>query len=310
MKGSTNMRLDGRDFLSINDLSGEELVYLLDLADRLKAGEPSEALKGRSVALLFEHPSLRTRLTFDLGVQQLGGHSIYMSPSEVNLDSREPVPDVARNLERWVQCIVARVRYHSSLVELADAARVPVINALSDREHPCQALADLQTIRERLGSLKGAILLYCGDGNNVCHSLLLAGAKVGMSVWAATPPAFAPRSEIVAAAQREAEKNGATVRVERDPFALVSEADALYTDVWASMGQETEQEQRRRVFSPYQINERLVSKAKPGALVMHCLPAHRGEEITEGALEGPQSVVFDQAENRLHAQKALLSMLL
>ncbi|HVA23753.1 MAG TPA: ornithine carbamoyltransferase [Chloroflexota bacterium] len=303
------MRLEGRDFLSVDDLSAEELRSLLDLADRLKAGEQSDALKGRSVALLFEHPSLRTRLTFDLGVQQLGGHSIYMSPSEVNLDGREPVPDVARNLERWVQCIVARVRYHSSLVELAEAARVPVVNALSDREHPCQAIADLQTLRERLGALKGAVLLYCGDGNNVCHSLLLAGAKLGMSVWVATPPAFEPRTEVVTLARRLAEASGASIRIERDPNVLVSDADALYTDVWASMGQETEKEQRRRIFLPYQINERLLSKAKPGAIVMHCLPAHRGEEITE-VIDGPRSVVFDQAENRLHAQKALLSMLL
>ncbi len=236
------MRLDGRDFLSLADLSAEELTHLLDLADRLKAGEQSKALEGRSVALLFEHPSLRTRL--------------------------------------------------------------------SDREHPCQALADLQTMRERLGSLKGAVLLYCGDGNNVCHSLLLAGAKMGMSVWVATPPAFEPRTEIVTLARREAEKTGASIRVDRNPDVLVNEADALYTDVWASMGQETEKEQRRRIFSPYQINERLLSRAKPGALVMHCLPAHRGEEITDEVIDGAQSVVFDQAENRLHAQKALLSMLL
>ncbi|MFI5266490.1 MAG: ornithine carbamoyltransferase [Chloroflexota bacterium] len=303
------MRLEGRDFLSIDDLSTEELVYLLDLAARLKAGEHSEALKGRSVALLFEHPSLRTRLTFDLGVQQLGGHGIYLSSSEVNLGDREPVPDIARNLERWVQCIVARVRYHSSLVELAAASRVPIVNALSDREHPCQAIADFQTLRERLGDLKGAVLLYCGDGNNVCHSLLLAGAKLGMSVWVATPPAFEPRTEVVTLARRLAEKSGASIRVERDPNALVSDADALYTDVWASMGQETEKEQRRRIFLPYQLNERLLSKAKPNAIVMHCLPAHRGEEITE-VIDGPRSVVFDQAENRLHAQKALLSMLL
>ncbi|HEX6513291.1 MAG TPA: ornithine carbamoyltransferase [Chloroflexota bacterium] len=304
------MRLEGRDFLSVADFSAEELTDLLDLADRLKAGAPSRALEGRSVALLFEHPSLRTRLTFDLGVQQLGGHGIYMSPSEVNLGEREAVPDIARNLERWVQCIVARVRYHSSLVELAQAARVPVVNALSDREHPCQALADFQTLRERLGSLKERILLYCGDGNNVCHSLLLAGAKLGVSVWVATPPAFEPRPEIVTLARLEAEKTGASIRVERNPEVMVAEADALYTDVWASMGQETEKDQRRRIFQPYQLNHTLLAKAKPGALVLHCLPAHRGEEITDEVIDGPQSVVFDQAENRLHAQKALLSMLL
>ena len=304
------MRLEGRDFLSVADLSAEELTYLLDLADRLKAGEQSKALEGRSVALLFEHPSLRTRLTFDLGVQQLGGHGIYMSPSEVNLGEREAVPDIARNLERWVQCIVARVRYHSSLVELAQAARVPVVNALSDREHPCQAIADFQTLRERLGRLEGAVLLYCGDGNNVCHSLLLAGARLGVSVWVATPPAFEPRPEIVSQARREAEQTGASIRLERNSDVLVGEADALYTDVWASMGQEAEKEQRRRIFLPYQINERLLAKAKPGALVMHCLPAHRGEEITDEVMDGPASVVWDEAENRLHAQKALLAWLL
>lgn len=301
---------DKRDFLSINDLSGDELVHLLDVADGMKAGQKSRALEGKSVALLFEHPSLRTRLTFDLGVQQLGGYPLYMAPSEVHLGERETVPDVARNLERWVQAIVARVRYHSSLVELAATARVPIINALSDREHPCQALADLQTIRERLGALKGAVLLYCGDGNNVCHSLLLAGAKVGMSVWVATPPAFEPRPEIVTLARQQAQRTGASIRVERNPDVLVGDADALYTDVWASMGQESEQEQRRRIFLPFQVNERLLARAKPNVLVMHDLPAHRGEEITDEVIDGPNSVVFDQAENRLHAQKALLSMLL
>ena len=304
------MRLDGRDFLSVDDLSADELTFLLDLAARLKSGEQSQALKGRSVALLFEHPSLRTRLTFDLGVQQLGGHGVYMSPSEVNLGEREGVPDIARNLERWVQCIVARVRYHSSLVELAQAARVPVVNALSDREHPCQALADFQTLREQLGDVKGAVLLYCGDGNNVCHSLLLAGAKLGMNVWVATPPAFEPRTEIVALARRLAQASGASIRVERDPGVLIGDADALYTDVWASMGQESEKEQRRRIFQPYQVNAHLLDRAKPAAIVMHDLPAHRGEEITDEVIDGPRSVVFDQAENRLHAQKALLSMLL
>src|SRR5581483_668727 len=298
------MPLKGRDLLSIADLSNEELASILDLAARIKAGkEQAQPLSGRAVALVFEHPSLRTRITFDLGVRQLGGHAVYMSPSEVALGVREPVPDIARNLERWVQCIVARVKYHSSLVELAQAAKIPVVNALSDREHPCQALADFQTLRERLGDLKGAVLLYCGDGNNVCHSLLLAGAKLGMSVWVATPPAFGPLSEIVTLAKREAEKTGASIRVEHDPQALISGADAVYTDVWASMGQETEQDQRRRVFQPFQVNERLLMKAKPGVLVMHDMPAHRGEEITDGVIDGPSSVVFDQAENRLHAQK-------
>src|SRR5581483_6069095 len=304
------MSLEARDFLSINDLSAAELIELLDLADRLKRGEASSALAGKSVALLFEHPSLRTRLTFDLAVQQLGGYSVYMAPSEVSLGEREAGPDVARNLERWVQCIVARVRYHSSLVELAQATAVPVVNALSDREHPCQVLADLQTMREHLGDLRGRTLLYCGDGNNMCHSLLLAGAKLGMSVWVATPPAFQPRPEFVTLARREAERTGASIRVERDPQALVADADALYTDVWASMGQESEKEQRRRTFLPYQLNQQLVARAHPGALVMHCLPAHRGDEITDEAIDGPQSVVFDQAENRLHAQKALLALLL
>jgi len=302
--------LNGRDFLSVNDLSGQELSDILAIAARMKAGERSRVLDGKSVALLFEHPSLRTRLTFDLGVQQLGGHAVYLAPSEVNLGEREAVPDVAHNLERWVQGVVARVRYHSSLAELAAAASVPIVNAMSDREHPCQALADLQTLRERLGELRGAVLLYCGDGNNVCHSLLLAGAKVGMSVWVASPSAFQPLPEMVSMARREAEHTGASIRVERDPLALVHEADAVYTDVWTSMGQESEKERRRRIFVPYQLNERLLDQAKPTTVVMHCLPAHRGEEITDEVLDGPRSVVFDQAENRLHAQKALLSVLL
>jgi len=195
-------------------------------------------------------------------------------------------------------------------VELAGAARVPIVNALSDREHPCQALADLQTLRESHGRLEGTVLLYCGDGNNVCHSLLLAGAKTGVSVWVATPPAFEPSPEFVTLARREAARTGATIRIERDPLPLAREAHALYTDVWASMGQESEKEQRRRLFQPYQINQRLIDAARPDAIVMHCLPAHRGEEITDDAVDGPRSVVFDQAENRLHAQKALLSLLL
>jgi ornithine carbamoyltransferase len=302
--------LSARDFLSVNDVSNDELADILAIAARMKGGERSRALDGKSVALLFEHPSLRTRLTFDLGVQQLGGHPIYLAPGEVSLGEREAVPDVAHNLERWVEGVVARVRYHSSLVELADAARVPIVNALSDREHPCQALADLQTIQERLGGLRGAILLYCGDGNNVCHSLLLAGAKVGMSVWVAAPSAFQPLPEFVSLAKREAERTGASIRVERDPEQLIREADAVYTDAWASMGQESEKELRRRVFDPYQLNARLLDQAKPSTIVMHCLPAHRGEEITDEVMDGPRSVVFDQAENRLHAQKALLSVLL
>lgn len=306
--------LRGRHLLSVRDLSPQEIRQVLDLAHHLKrehrAGIRHEVLTGKAVALLFEKPSLRTRVTFEVGVRQLGGYSVYLAPQDVQLGVRETVPDVARNLSRWVDGIVARVNRHAALVELAEAAAVPVINALSDFEHPCQALGDLLTLEERFGGLSGIRAAWVGDGNNVCHSFLLAASRVGLSVAVATPPGYAPDPDVVAEAQAEARRWGASVRVLTDPHEAVAGAQVVYTDVWASMGQEAQREERRRAFQGFQVNRRLLDRADPEAVVLHCLPAHRGEEITDEVLDGPQSAVLDQAENRLHAQKAVLALVL
>ena len=301
-------RLRGKDFLSISDLRPGELRALLDLADGVKRTPKKwrAALSGVRLALLFEKPSLRTRVTFEVAAGELGGDSIFLSPGEVGLGIREPVKDVARNLERWVQGIVARVFRHATLQELARYADVPVVNALCDLEHPCQILADLQTLRERWGSLAGRRIAWLGDGNNVCHSLLLGAAMSGMSAVAATPKGYEPKRSVVAHARKEARRHGAEIALTSDPEEAVAGADAVYTDVWASMGQESEKEARAGVFHPYRVSGRLMRKAARGALFLHCLPAHRGEEVQTEVLESRASVVFDQAENRLHAQKAVL----
>jgi len=267
-------------------------------------------LTGRMLAMIFEKPSLRTRVTFEVAMYQLGGASIYLAPADVQLGVRETVPDAARNLERWVDVIMARTFAHQTVVDLAEHARIPVINGLSDREHPCQTLADLLTLYERFGGFKGVTLAWVGDGNNVCHSLLLGAAKVGLSVRVATPPGHAPDAAILQRAEVQARNSGATITLTMDPEEAVRGADVIYTDVWASMGQEHERAQRLQIFRPYQVNAALLRLARPEAVVMHCLPAHREEEITAEVLDGPQAIVFDQAENRLHAQKALLAMIL
>ncbi|MCS7234644.1 MAG: ornithine carbamoyltransferase [Armatimonadota bacterium] len=306
--------LRGRHLLSIRDLSAQEVRQVLDLAHHLKrehrAGIRHELLAGKAVALLFEKPSLRTRVTFEVGVRQLGGFSLYLAPQDVQLGVREAVPDVARNLSRWVDGIVARVNRHATLEELAQAAGVPVINALSDQEHPCQALGDLLTVEERFGRFAGVRAAWVGDGNNVCHSFLLAAARVGLSVTVATPSGYAPDPAVVADAQAQGRRWGAEVRVVTDPKAAVEGAHVVYTDVWTSMGQEAERDTRLRAFQGFQVNQELLRAADPDAVVLHCLPAHRGEEITDEVLDGPQSLVLDQAENRLHAQKAVLSLVL
>jgi ornithine carbamoyltransferase len=266
-------------------------------------------LEGRQVALLFEKPSLRTRVTFDAGIHALGGHPIYLGPEEVGIGHRETAADVGRNLSRWVDAIVLRTYAHRTLAELSEAASVPVINALDDREHPCQALADLLTLRQHLGSLAGRRLAYVGDGNNVCHSLLLAGALAGVEMRVATPEVFAPNGTVVAESRRLGRTTGFRVSLGTDPVEAVTGADAVYTDVWTSMGAEDHAAARRTMFAGYQVNEALMAHA-PDALVMHCLPAHRGEEISAGVLDGPRSVVLDQAENRLFVQQALLVALL
>lgn len=306
--------LQGRDLLGINDLTSEECIALLQLAAEMKqatraGGEVIRWKRPHLLAMIFEKPSLRTRFTFEAAMVQLGGHAIYLSPNEIGLGKRESVADVARNLERWCQVIMARVFAHQTLVELAQHANVPVINALSDLEHPCQALADFQTLIEHKGEAKGKHLVFVGDGNNVAHSLMLLAAKLGTHFTIACPQGYEPKEHILSLAREIASATGALITVMRDPKEAVRTADAIYTDVWASMGQEHEAEQRKQVFMPYQVNAELLQAAKPGAIVMHCLPAHRGEEITDEVIDGAQSVVFDQAENRLHAQKAVLAAL-
>ena len=304
-----------KHFLSAADLTRDQAEALLARAQTLKAewhagGHADMPLRGKTLALVFEKPSLRTRVAFEAGMTQLGGHGSYLSANDIDMGGRESVPDVAHNLSRWVQVIAARVFRHTTVAELARHASVPVINALCDREHPCQALADMLTLRERFGRLQGLRLAYLGDGNNVCHSLLLLGATLGVNVSVACPPDYRPDAEIVAQAERLAAESDATIAISSAPAEAVGGADAVYTDVWASMGQEHEAARRRPVFQPYQLNAALMAEARAGALAMHCLPAHRGEEITAEVIDGPSSVVFDQAENRLHVQKALILTLL
>jgi ornithine carbamoyltransferase len=291
------------------DLGEGELVSLLELTRDLKANPAryAGALGGKILSLLFEKPSLRTRLTFEVAAKQMGGDSI-LSVGPVG--DREPIKDVARNLDRWTNCIVARTFSQETIEELARWSAVPVINALSNLYHPCQALADVFTLKEHFGDLPGLKLAYVGDGNNVAHSLMLTAARLGVSVAVATPPGYEPNSEIAHTARGLAESAGARVTVTNEPAEVLEDADAVYTDVWASMGQESQKVQRLKDFAPYQVDEGLMKMAKPSAIFMHCLPAKRGEEVADAVIESPQSVVFDQAENRLHTQKALLLMLL
>lgn len=302
-------RLAAPDFTWDLDLAQEELVSLLELTAAVKAAPAryAEALRGRYLSLLFEKPSLRTRLTFELAIKQLGGDAV-VSPGPIG--GREPIKDVARNLDRWTQGIVARTFSQKTVTELARWSRVPVINALSDLYHPCQALADVFTLKERFGELRGRTLAFIGDGNNVAHSLMLTATRLGMNVALATPPSFGPNSEVVSQAQALAAASGATLRLTHDPKAAAAGAHGVYTDVWTSMGHEAEAERRRQAFRDYQVNETLFALAAPEAVFMHCLPAKRDEEVTDAVIESERSVVFDQAENRLHTQKALLLMLL
>ena len=300
-----------RDFLSINDISSEELLILLDGADQHKAQRrPQDLLAGRTVALLFEKPSTRTRVSFEVAVQELGGHPLPLSSAELQLGRGETLEDTAAVLSRYVHAVVLRTFEQERLERLARGGSIPVINALSDYEHPCQALADLMTIRERKGRLAGLRLAYLGDGNNVTHSLLLAGARAGMHVVVATPSGYEPIPQVVRLAREAATATGGSVEVTTDPAAAAKGADVLYTDVWASMGQEREHAERALIFRAYQVNRKTVEAAADDVVVLHCLPAHRDEEITSEVLDGPHSAVLDQAENRLHTQKALLGWLL
>jgi ornithine carbamoyltransferase len=299
-----------RDFLSLNDLSHEELLEVLQLAARLKRelrrGQAEPILRGKSLAMIFEKPSLRTRVTFEVGMTQLGGFPVYMTPSDIQLGKRESVADIARNLERWVDLIMARTFAHETLEDLARHAGVPVINALSDRFHPCQLLADCLTLMEKRERLDELRVAFIGDANNMAHSWINAAARFSLDFVLACPQGYEPRAEIFRAARAA----GAKVRVTHDVVEAATEADVLYTDTWTSMGQEDESERRRRDFAAFQVNEALLQHARPNVLVMHCLPAHRGEEITDAVIDGPHSIVFDQAENRLHAQKAVMVWLI
>jgi len=303
------LKMSASDLLRDLDLANEELLYLLDLAAGVKQAprDYAHALDGKSIALLFEKPSLRTRLTFELAIKQLGGDSISIDGP---IGVREPLKDVARNLDRWVNGIVARVFLQSTVEDLARWSSVPVINALSDLYHPCQALADVQTVREHFGPLKGLKLAFVGDGNNVAHSLMLTSLRLGMDFALACPAGYEPNPDVVSQAEGLAAVSGAALTITNHPPAALDGAHAVYTDVWASMGQEQESVKRRKAFHDYQVNDALMERARPDAVFMHCLPAKRGEEVTDTVIEMQRSVVFDQAENRLHAQKALLMMML
>ncbi|MFL5757771.1 MAG: ornithine carbamoyltransferase [Chloroflexota bacterium] len=303
--------LRGRDFLSAADLAPAEVDAIFARASELKAEYRATRrhaelpLAGRTLAMLFQRPSLRTRVTFEAGMTQLGGHAISLTEDAV-MGAREAVRDVARNLERFVDAVVARTGPHEVVVTLAAEAAIPVVNGLTLREHPCQALADLFTLHERFGNLRGLPIAFVGDGNNVYHSLALLGAALGLEVRLAHPPGYGPNERLVARAEEVAAAGGGRLVFDRDPHAVVEGAAVIYTDAWTSMGQEAEAEERRDVFAPYQVNAALLGSAGPDAVVMHCLPAHRGEEITSDVMDGPRSLIFEQSENRLHAQKALL----
>ncbi len=301
-----------KDLISIKDLTSKEIAELFNLTGKLKKNKKrfSRALAGKTLALIFQKPSNRTRVSFEVGMYQLGGNSLYLAPQEINLGVRESIKDVARTLSRYVDGIAIRTFEHKNCLDMARWATVPVINGLSDFSHPCQALADIFTIKENLRVLKNITLAYVGDGNNVCNSLLFAAAKTGMNLSVATPKGYSPSEEVVKQALVIAEGSGSQIKITEDPFSAVTAAQVVYTDVWASMGQEDEINKRKIIFKDFQINAKLLACAAPGVLVMHCLPAHRGEEITDEVMDSKNSVIFDQAENRMHVQKAILIKLL
>jgi ornithine carbamoyltransferase len=303
-----------RHLLTLDDLTAQDVAALFTLAADLKArrrqGVLHPILGGKTLAMLFEKPSLRTRVTFEAGMTQLGGHAVYLTPTDIRLGERETVQDAARNLERWVDGIVARTFSHQMVERLASYSRIPVINGLTDAHHPVQILCDLFTLWEKRGRVEGLRVVFVGDGNNVCASWLQGAAKMGMHFTLVCPKGYEADPDLLSRVREQARTSGATLAVAHDPAAAVRGADVLYTDVWTSMGQEEERARRLRDFQGFQVDEALVRLAAPGALIMHCLPAHRGEEITDAVMDGPQSIVFDQAENRLHLQKAILVTLL
>jgi ornithine carbamoyltransferase len=306
--------LKGRDFLRVNDWEAADLLTLLDVADRLKARQEQRIehhyLPGRTLGMIFQKPSTRTRVSFEVGISQLGGTGLYLAAGDLQLGRGETIKDTARVLSRYLDGIMIRTFKQADVDELAAHADIPVVNGLTDEFHPCQALADVMTIRERFGVFDGVRVAYLGDGNNVCHSLMVACAKLGMHVRAATPPGYEPSAEVVAWAEAAAQDSGGSVTIQRDPQGAASDADVLYTDVWTSMGQDEERERRVGDLAGYRIDDDLLRLASDRSVVLHCLPAHYGEEITEDVLYGPRSAVWDQAENRLHAQKALLALVI
>lgn len=306
--------MKGKNLVSIDDLSREEVAQILETAEIIKlrhySQESQPILRGKVLGMIFQKPSLRTRVSFETGMMQLGGEAIYLGPDDIKLGQREAIKDIAQVLSRYVNGIMARTFSHNIILELAKYSTVPVINGLSDLLHPCQILGDLLTIREKKGRLSNLKLAYIGDGNNVAHSLMFGAVKVGMDIILATPNGYEPRSEIIEKTKEDAQKTGSKVEIIQDPVEAANGADIIYTDVWTSMGFEKESEIRKNVFKPYQVNQDLANKAKDDVIILHCLPAHRGEEITDEVIDGPHSVVIDQAENRLHAQKAVLALLL
>lgn len=311
---TATIQLKGKDFLTLADYSKEEIEYLLHLAVELKEkqrnGERYTPLSGKTLAMIFEKPSTRTRVSFEVGMVQLGGHALHLSSRDLQIGRGETIADTARVLSEYVDAIMIRTFEHEKVEELAQYATIPVINGLTDDDHPCQALADLLTIYEVKGKLQELKLAYIGDGNNMAHALMLAAAKVGMHCAIASPKGYEPKETIVKEAKHIASESGATVVVTNDPYEAIADADVVYTDVWASMGQEAEANERMHIFAPFQVNEALVQQAKQDFIFLHCLPAHRGEEVTEGVIDGAHSYIFQQAGNRLHAQKALLVSLL
>ncbi|MBM7664595.1 ornithine carbamoyltransferase [Solibacillus kalamii] len=306
--------LQGKDLLTLLDYTSEEVKQLLELATQLKiitkAGKCPRLLEGKTLGMIFEKSSTRTRVSFEVGMQQLGGYGMYMNARDMQIGRGEPISDTGRVLSGYLDGIMIRANSHKMVEELADNASIPVINGLTDLDHPCQALADLETIAENKGELKGLKIAYVGDGNNVAHALIAAAAHVGMHVAVATPPGYECDERIIEKAQMIASRNGSTIVVTNDPVAAVTDADAVYADVWTSMGQEEETLKRLKDFEKYQINDELVAHAKPDYMFLHCLPAHREEEVATSVIDGPNSYIFEQAENRLHAQKAVLVSLL
>ncbi len=308
------VNMKGKDIISIHDLTREEVNQILDTAHILKMknkiGEIYHPLRGKTLGMIFQKSSTRTRISFEVAIWQLGGYALFLSAADLQLKRGETIADTARVLSRYLDGIMIRTYSHQDVVDLAEYSTVPVINGLTDLLHPCQVLSDLFTIKEKLGCLQGVNLVYIGDGNNMAHSLMFGGAKVGMHITICSPSGYEPDPEVTALAREDAAKTGAMIHIHGDPAEVVGSADIIYTDVWASMGQEEEHQKRVEAFARYQVNDKLLAQAKDDLLVMHCLPAHRGEEITDEVVDGPQSIVFDQAENRMHVQKAILALVM